>query len=115
TSDWVSQAQEALWSSGEEYGRRLEAADQVALARELARSGPHTVTSERVRSAFAAVGLPAPPSGLVRSLVVRINQLRPRPSLTEVLLSFRRDAIRNLSRQYGGRPKPEDELRRHLL
>jgi hypothetical protein len=113
--DWVSDAQEALWAAGKLYGWRLDAADQVAVARELALGHPEGVTAEHIGKAFATARLPDPPSGFARDLVARIHRLHPRPSLRDVLISFREEAIRTLSGLYGGKPKKEDVLRRHLL
>jgi hypothetical protein len=115
STDWVSDAQEILWAVGKQYGRRLDASDQVVVARELARHRPEVVTAEHVKKAFAAARLAEPPSAFPRDVVARVRRLHPRPSLKEVLLGFREEAIRTLSRQYGGKSKKEDELRRHLL
>jgi hypothetical protein len=115
SADWVSDAQEILWAVGKQYGQRLDATDQVAVARQLAHSRPEAVTVEHVAKAFVAARLPAPSDGFAREVVARVRRLHPRPSLTDVLLSFRQEAIRTLSRQYGGKPKKEDELRRSLL
>lgn len=113
--DWVSDAQEILWAAGKQYGQRLDATDQVAVARQLAQDRPEAVTVGHVGKAFSAARLPDPPAGLAREVVARVQRLYPRPSLVDVLIAFRRESMRTLSRQYGGKRKKEDDLRRSLL
>lgn len=79
STDWVEDAQEILWAAGKQYGVRLDAADQVAVARHLAAGPPEAITAESVLAAHAAAKVPKPPRGLVRMVVSRVRQLHPRP------------------------------------
>src|SRR5207302_2072038 len=107
--------QEVLWAAAQQFGLRLEAGDQVAVARELARTEPHLMTTDLVQNAFRTAKVAPPSDRLAREVVARAQRVRPRPGLREVLLSFREDAIRTLSRQYGGKDKDEDSLRNNLV
>jgi hypothetical protein len=115
SSDWGAEAQEALWESSQQFGIRLEVSEQVAVARELAKTDSAALTPHDVRSAFTTVGLSEPPTAFARDVLSRVKGVRPKPSLRDVILDFRLDAIRTLSRQFGGKPKSEDALRNHLL
>ncbi len=113
--DWAAEAQEALWEASQQFGVRLEVSEQVAVARQLARADSVGLTSDDVRVAFTTVGLPEPSTAFAREVLSRVKDVHPKASLRDVLLDFRRDAIRTLSRQFGGKPKPEGALRNHLL
>lgn len=94
---------------------RLDAADQVRVARALAATDPFALQADDVLAAYRMAGLDDPQPDLVREIVKLAKGVSARPGLREVLLDFRQDAIRNLSRQFGGKPKDEDALRNYLL
>lgn len=113
--DWTAEAQEALWEVSQQHGLRLGVSDQVAVARALVRKEVTAASPDDVKRAFTEAGLKEPSTAFAKGVLARVKGVRAKPSLLNVLLDFRRDAIRNLSRQYGGKPKPEDPLRNHLL
>jgi len=114
--DRVAQAQEAIWEASELHGVRLQVSEQVAIARDLAQIAAGVHTPDEVKNAFLRAGAPEPSKGFARDVLSRIRaDTEPRPSLLDVVLKFRRDAVRTLSRQYGGKAKKESELRDHLL
>lgn len=95
---------------------RLEVSQQVAIARTVARKPREAVASADLEAAFASVGLPRPPAGFAKAVVASVRGVPPKKTLLDVLLDFRQEAIRTLSRQFGGRTHGrEDELRNHLL
>jgi hypothetical protein len=107
---------EALWEAGEYSGRRLEVPDQVAVARELSGRGVASVTSEDVAAVFGRLGLSAPSPTCARAIAKRVRNLRPSPTLRDLLLDYRQFAIRELSGQFGGKTHGrEEELRNNLL
>lgn len=115
SGDWVAEAQEALWHASVQSGIRLEAADQVVVAHELAKTSPDMVNHEVVERAFSTARVAVPSRSFVKAVVGRARLARSKPTVREVILDFRRDAIRNLSRRYGGKSKDEASLRDHLL
>jgi hypothetical protein len=68
-----------------------------------------------VKQAYAAAGLKEPTNAFAKAVLAAVRGVAPRPTLRQVVLDFRRDAIRSLSGQFGGKPKAEDSLRNHLL
>jgi hypothetical protein len=114
--DWSAELQEALWEAAKEYGVRLSTSEQVAVAREVSRKPRDAATPDDVHAAFQAVGLPLPPAGFARAALKSVRAVMPERTLLDSLLDFRQDAIRNLSREFGGNTKGrEDALRNHLL
>jgi hypothetical protein len=113
--DWSAEALEAVWETSREYGLRMEVSQQVAVARALARTQHGDATPNDVKDAFTSAGLDRPSNAFAKEVLARVRGVPPKPSLRAVLLDFRGDAIRNLSRQFGGKAKPEGALRNHLL
>jgi hypothetical protein len=114
--DRVSDFQEALWKVESEYGPVLpNSADQVAVARALANEAGLVVDRADVERAFdVAVGR-QPRSAYLSAVVREIARAVPARTILDVLLDFRRYAIRSLSREFGGKTKGrEKELRKHL-
>lgn len=112
--DWTAEAQEAIWEASKQYGVRLEVSEQVAVARDLARLAPGELTPLEIQVAFRRAGLREPSTGFAEAVLKGIR-LDTRVGLLDVILEFRGDAIRSLSREYGGKPKPESQLRDYLL
>lgn len=105
-----------MWELDRRFGLGLSVPDQVSIANDLGRLGTADLTSVAVGQAFRARGLKAPPRRYADALLARVGVLAPRASLLDVLLAYRRRAIRDLSGQFGGRiAAREDELRNNLL
>jgi hypothetical protein len=114
--DWSAELQEALWEAGKAYGIQLEVSQQVAIARDVARQPADRATPEDVRAAFAAIDLPRPPAAYARAVLASVRGVAPSKTLLDTLLAYRQQAIRVLSRQFGGKTTGrEDELRNNLL
>jgi hypothetical protein len=112
----VSELQEALWEAAADYGIQVDVSRQVAIARVVARKPRESVTAGDVQAAFAAQGLPRPSTAYAKAVLSSVRGIAPAKALLAYLLDFRRDAIRNLSRNFGGKTAGrEDELRNHLL
>ncbi len=113
---WTAELQEALWETAGDYGVQLKVSQQVAIARAVARKSRESVTPSDVQAAFVATGLPCPPAPYARAVLASVRGVAPTKTLLDYLVAFRRDAIRNLSREFGGKARGrEDELRNHLL
>jgi hypothetical protein len=108
---------EALWEAERQYGERLSAADQVGVARELARlAGGDPLTNADVDAAFRRLGLKPPPRGYAGLVLSKARHVSRPSSIFDELISFRQFAIGNLSRRHGGRTRGnEDSLRDSLL
>lgn len=114
--DWSPELQEALWERGKEFGIQLGVSEQVAIARDVARQPADAATPEDVQAAFAAINLPKPSVGYAKAVLGSVRGVAPDKTLLDTLLDYRREAIRVLSRQFGGKTKGrEDELRNNLL
>jgi hypothetical protein len=114
--DWSGELQEALWEAAKDYGVQLEVSQQVAIARAVSRRSADTVTPQDVREAFASNNLPRPPVAYAKAVLASVRGVPDRKTLLDVLLEYRRFAIRSLSRQFGGKTQGrEDELRNNLL
>jgi hypothetical protein len=114
--DWTEELQEALWEASKQYGVQLEVSEQVAIARALGRQPRSSVTPETVRSAFAEIGLRLPSTAYAKTVLASVRGVTSRRTLIGSLLDFRREAIRTLSREFGGKTQGrEDALRNHLL
>lgn len=114
--DWSAELQEALWQAARDYGVHLEVGQQVTIARTLARLRPDDVTAAEIEAAFEDLKLARPPTGYVKAVLASVQVTAPKTTLLDVLLAYRRFAIRSLSRQFGGKTKGhEDELRNNLL
>jgi hypothetical protein len=114
--DWSAELQEALWETGKDFGVPLEVSQQVAIARAVSRRPAEGATPEDVRTAFAAINLPRPPAAYAKAVLASVKGVTPSKTLLEVLLDYRRFAIRSLSGQFGGNTRgQEEELRNNLL
>jgi hypothetical protein len=115
--DRTAEFSEAMWELEATFGLGLTVPEQVAVARDLGTRDASMVTSSAVAAAFRSRGLKPPSKRYTDALVSRVGTLAPRRSLTDVLVSYRARAIRDLSRQFGDRKATghEDELRRNLL
>lgn len=113
--DSLAGLQAALWEAGEQFGLRLSASDQVAVAQVLAQMRLDQATVHDVKDAFAQAHLARPSTAYVRELLSRVKRLVKLPSLHDVLLEFRQWAIRSLSEDFGGNTTGnENALRKHL-
>ncbi|HEX8102057.1 MAG TPA: hypothetical protein VF533_05570 [Solirubrobacteraceae bacterium] len=116
STDWSPQLQEALWEVGTTFGLRLEASQQVAVARLVAQRPVSTASPEDVRSAFASVGLRQPSLAFAKAVLESVQRTTTSPTLLGVLLDYRDFAVRALSAQFGGRTRGhEEELRNNIL
>jgi hypothetical protein len=105
---------EAIWEAEEAFGPTLAVADQVAVARVLGRKA--VVTAADVRAAFSELSLAPPPAAYAKAVAARAGVLAPKRTLLNVLLDYRRFAIRELSSEFGGKTRGrEEELRKSLL
>jgi hypothetical protein len=113
---WVNELQEALWEAAADYGVQLDVSHQVAIARAIARKHRRAATPADVQDAFLASGLSCPPMAYAKAVLSSVRGVAPTKTLLAILIDFRRDAIRNLSRGFGGKTiGREDALRNHLL
>jgi hypothetical protein len=116
STDWSAELSEALWEAGRDYGVRLEVSQQVAIARAIATKPREVATADDVCSAFVANGLPRPSAAYAKAVLASVRGVAPRKTLVDVLLEYRRFAVRSLSHQFGGKTKgQEDALRNNLL
>jgi hypothetical protein len=116
SADWSTELQEALWEASKDFGIELEVSQQVAIARAVSRRSADTATPEDVRAAFAEIGLPRPSTAYAKAVIASVRGVPEKKTLLDVLLEYRRFAIRSLSRQFGGKTRGrEDELRNNLL
>jgi hypothetical protein len=114
--DWRKQLSEALWEAGKDYGVRLEVSQHAAIVRQVADKPREAVTADDVRAAFVANGLPAPPAGYAKAVLASVRGVAPSKTLLDDLLDYRRFAIRELSGQFGGKTRGDEEsLRNNLL
>lgn len=105
---------EALWEAEQRFGPTLTVPDQVAVARALGAKGE--LTQADVKAAFEGLGLRSPSAAYANAVVARIRGLAPSRTLLDVLLDYRRFAIRELSPQFGGKTAGrEEELKNSLL
>lgn len=115
-ADRAADVSEAMWELDRRFGISLSVADQVSIARVLGASPAGSLTPAAVSAAFRSRGIKVPPKAYATALVGRVDTIAPRASLLEVLLEYRRFAIRELSGQFGGRTTGhEEELRNNLL
>jgi hypothetical protein len=98
---------EALWEAEEEFGPTLAVADQVAVARALGRKA--AVTPADVKAAFSELSLPSPSAAYAKAVANRARVLTPKRTLLNVLLDYRRFAIRELSSEFGGKTAGQEE------
>lgn len=114
--DWSPELSEALWEASREFGVRLETSEQVAIARAVASKPREAATSDDVRAAFVANGLPRPSAAYAKTVLAAVRGVAPSKTLLDILFDYRRFAIRSLSRQFGGKTQgDEDSLRNNLL
>lgn len=114
--NWAAELQEALWETGKDFGIQLAVSEQVAIARAVARRPVDEATPEDVREAFAAINLPKPSAAYAKAVLASVRGVAPSKTLLDVLLNYRKFAIRELSRQFGGKTRGrEDALRDYLL
>jgi hypothetical protein len=105
---------EAIWEAEQKFGPTLAVPDQVALARTLGASAE--LTPAHVKAAFVELGLPAPSTAYAKAVATRVRGLVPRRTLLDVLLDFRKFAIRELSPEFGGKTAGrEEQLKNSLL
>lgn len=95
------------------YGLRMSIGEHAAVARRISAGDPGALTTLKVNAALRAQGL-KPPAGYAKDLIRRLALVAPPKVLHDILLEFRLDAIDALSTQYGGKPKPEENLRNYL-
>jgi hypothetical protein len=114
--DWSAELSEALWEAGRDYGVRLEVSQQVAIARRVSAAPREAATPDDVRAAFIAEGLAPPPAAYAKAALASVRGVAPSKTLLDVLLDYRRFAIRSLSGQFGGKTQGDEEsLRNNLL
>jgi hypothetical protein len=114
--DWSAELSEALWEAGRDYGVGLEVSQQVAVARRVAAKPREAATPNDVRAAFVAEGLAPPPATYSKAVLASVRGVAPSNTLLDVLLDYRRFAIRSLSGQFGGKTQGDEEsLRNNLL
>lgn len=107
---------EGLWEAETQYGPRLSASDQVALAREIVKTPVDRLTVGDIETAFGNLKLARPPRGYASTVLRRVRRMHKPRSLVDELIAFRQFAIRALSRQFGGKTKGrEGEMRNALL
>jgi len=112
----VSDVLEILWAAEQEYGERLSAPNQVAVARRIARSRLADLTANDVNAAFESVGVKPPPRGYASRVASRASLLHDPETLLDEILAFRQFAIGNLSAEHGGKTQGNEErLRNDLL
>lgn len=115
-SDRTAEVSEAMWELERQYGLGLSVPDQVAIARAIASFAGGSLTAAAVAEAFRSRGARPPSRTYSAVLIARVDAIAPRPSLVKVLTDYRRFAIRELSRQFGGKATGrEEELRNNLL
>jgi hypothetical protein len=113
---WKNELQEALWEAAKSYGIQLEVSQQVAIARVVAQQPREAATPADVQAAFVANGLRRPPAAYAKEVLSSVRGVAPVKTLLAHLTDFRREAIRNLSREFGGKTAGrENALRNHLL
>lgn len=116
SDDQVKDVLEVLWAAERDYGGRLSAANQVAVARKLMASRLADLTACDVEAAFRDLKLQLPPRGYANQVASRARLLHEPESLLDEILGFRGFAIANLSSEHGGRTKGNEEgLRNDLL
>jgi hypothetical protein len=116
SSDWIADIQESLWACSQEHGFQLSAADQVSITRVIARNRTGAVTEDTISEAFKEAHVALPRMSAVKQLAKRINSMSNRENLLSVLLRYRKFAIRNLSRAFGGKiTGQESKLRLNLV
>lgn len=116
STDWSAELSEGLWEAGRDYGVQLEVSQQVAIARAIATKPREAAMPEDVRAAFAANGLPRPSAAYAKTVLAAVRGVAPSKTLLDVLLAYRRFAIRSLSGEFGGRTQGREEsLRNNLL
>lgn len=114
--DWSAELSEALWEAATRFGVQFEVNQQVAIARTVATRPREAATPEDIRAAFAANGLPRPSAAYAKAVLASVRGVAPSKTLVDVLLQYRRFAIRSLSGEFGGKTKGrEDSLRNNLL
>lgn len=116
STDWSAELSEALWEVGKDYGIRLEVSQQVAVARTVATKTREAATPDDLRAAFIANGLPGPSAAYAKAVLASVRGVASGQTLLDVLLDYRRFAIRSLSPQFGGKTQgDESALRNNLL
>jgi hypothetical protein len=114
SADPAPELSEALWEAEQEFGPTLAIADQVAVARALGTKAD--VTPADVKAAFSELSLPVPPTAYAEAVAARVRALAPKRTLLNVLLDYRRFAIRELSPEFGGKTAGrEEQLKNSLL
>jgi hypothetical protein len=107
---------EVLHEVGRDRAVRLTVADQVAVAQHIGSKPPFAVTATDVTKAFERLGLDRPTGIYAKAVVAAVRRLGPPAPLLDVLVRYRKFAIRSLSRRFGGRTHAnEGELRDNLL
>jgi hypothetical protein len=90
--------------------------DQRSIATVVGSAPAGSVTVAAVLSAFTSRGVKSPSRAYAKALIARVDMIAPRPDLIDVLVEYRRFAIRELSGQFGGKTTGcEEELRNNLL
>lgn len=95
---------------------QLEVSQQVAIARAVSTRPREVVMPKDIQAAFAALGLARPSAAYAKFVLTSVRGVAAGKTLLDVLLEYRRFAIRSLSREFGGKTKGrEDSLRNNLL
>jgi hypothetical protein len=115
-ADRSGEVSEALWELERRYGLGLSVPDQRSIAIAIGSAPAGGLTVAAVLAAFRSRGLKPPPRSYAQALIARVDTIAPRPDLVDVLVDYRRFAIRELSGQFGGKTTGrEEELRNNLL
>jgi hypothetical protein len=115
-SDRTSEVSEAMWELDRRFGLDLSVPDQRSIASAIGSAPAGGLTVATIVAAFASRGVKPPPRTYAKALVARVETIAPRADLLDVLVEYRRFAIRELSGQFGGKTTGrEEELRNNLL
>jgi hypothetical protein len=114
--DRAGEVSEAMWELEKRYRLGLSVPDQRSIASAIGSASPGSLTIRAVLAAFSSRGVKPPSRAYAKALIARVDVIAPRPALLDVLVEYRRFAIRELSGQFGGKTTGrEEELRNSLL
>jgi hypothetical protein len=105
-----------MWELERRYGLGLTVPEQRSIAAAIGAAPAGGLTVATVIAAFSSHGVKPPSRTYTKALIARVDRIAPRPDLLDVLVEYRRFAIRELSGQFGGKTTGcEEELRNNLL
>lgn len=105
-----------MWELEGRYGLGLSVPSQASIADVIGAVPPGSLTVAAVIAAFASRGIKPPSRSYAMTLIAIVDKIAPRATLLDVLIEYRRFAIRELSGQFGGRTTGQEEpLRNNLL